>query len=113
MLDTTNCTLYLDEVQRTADAMGIRKKLDERLEWLAAYACHDGDMAATRCKLYKDFAPLSFEFRMERREPDGSYRYWFNGGVIYHGPDCPGDGSFPSLSVDLSGDDTPHWGIHT
>jgi hypothetical protein len=71
----------------------------------------------------QDFAPHSFTFAIWR---DVQLRYdvrptranlLLNGGWIYAGPGAPGDGSFPSLSVDLSwvsGQRPQHsWNIHT
>lgn len=59
-----------------------------------------------------DFAPYSFSFVMLH---DGKRD--MNGGFIYAGPGAPGDGSFPSLSVNLSyvtGNAPTHsWSIHT
>lgn len=59
-----------------------------------------------------DFAPHSMSFAIR----DGD-TFIFNGGWIYAGPGAPGDGSFPSLSVDLnslSGNAPKHaWNIHT
>lgn len=63
------------------------------------YAVADGKN--TRCTLFRDFAPYSFEFLMERSENGRDYERWFNGGLIYQGPDVPADGSAPSLTVSI------------
>lgn len=55
------------------------QQLQDRLDYLANYG-----QSETRCRLYSDFAPHSLGFVMERKDGDG-WRYWFNGGLIYHG----------------------------
>ena len=91
------------------------------LEWAVANKCYDKLMQrldylghysdkATTCRLYKDFAPNSFEFLMEL--PDGTR--WFNGGLIYSGPTQPLDGSAPALTVGIGVDSSVHgWSVHT
>jgi len=38
----------------------------------------------------------------------------YAGGFIYNGPDHPGDGSFPQLSVSIGHNPAKHsWGVHT
>lgn len=92
---------YLDLVRDFAKSMGLEQQLQQKLDYLAEYG--DGN---NTCKLGKDFAPHSFIFTMFR---DGSY--WFNGGLIYQGPDCPADGSFPSFTVSLA--KRTGWFVHT
>jgi hypothetical protein len=104
---------YLDEVLASTPAQSIEgnSALDRYLEYLGSYADHDHD-GATRCLLFKDFAPLSFFFRMEKRDKDGEYRPWFVGGLIFHGQhDNGGDGGAPTYSVNLSPCDG--WSVHT
>lgn len=85
--------------------VGAADKLLERLEYLASYG--EGN---NTCLLFKDWAPNSFEFMMNK--PDGSR--WFNGGLIYSGPGQPLDGSFPALTVGIGIDATKHsWSVHT
>ncbi|MDP2371889.1 DUF4120 family protein [Rhodoferax sp.] len=80
-------------------------KLLERLDYLAHYA--EGDNV---CHVYADHAPNSFAFAMKR--PDDLF--WFNGGLIYSGPDQPLDGSAPALTVGIGIDSSVHgWSIHT
>ena len=80
-------------------------KLAERLEYLDKYS--DG---SNTCHLHPDFAPNSFAFAMERA--DGSR--WFNGGLIYSGPEQPLDGSAPALTVGVGIDNSKHsWSVHT
>lgn len=133
----SQCDEHLAAVQGWADQHGLRPALDESLDYLATYASGEGRRFTgdnqTICKLFSDFAPQSFGFAMyapvlpgDGTTPgrhddlvhDGKlYRYWFNGGLIYHGPEAPGDGSAPSLSVDLDwcvgGNHAPRWSVHT
>ena len=101
---------YLDLVRAFADSIGLRSQLDEKLRFLDEYGEHGS--RRTRCRLVRDSAPYSFYFVMERRNPEGAYEPWFNGGLIYHGRhDNGGDGSFPTLSVTMI--PTHGWSIHT
>jgi len=87
---------YFDQTMEFARAIGMAEQLQERLDYLANFACRDSegncDPCKTRCKLSPDRPiglhtphPDNFYFVMERRQPDGSYRFWFNGGLIFHG----------------------------
>jgi hypothetical protein len=81
-------------------------KLLERLDFLAQYGGHP---QTTVCTLRPDFAPHSFTFTIES---DG--KHWFNGGLVYSGPDQSLDGSFPALTVGIGIDASqPGWSIHT
>jgi hypothetical protein len=98
---------YHNSVLAYAEKIGMKQQLDGRLNYLDTYA--DGE---TCCHLGKDFAPYSYFFTMDKRQPDGSYKTWFSGGLIFHGKhDNGGDGSFPTLSVCLAHMDG--WSIHT
>ncbi len=122
MLDTTKCEEYFKKVQEFAKKVDKEDNLKEKLDWLATYACHiePGDSEAvismkkrkTKCVLFSDFAPASFEFAMYRQKPTGEYEFWFNGGLIYHGPhDGWGSGAGPTFSVTLT--PTNGWSVHT
>lgn len=104
---------HLEEVRQFADKAGLRADLEAILARLASW----GHTDKSRCVLLKDFAPMSFAFHIERLMEDGTYKFNFNGGLIYHGPhDGFGDGSAPSFSVDLGsifGPQKPGWSIHT
>ena len=52
--------------------------------------------------LGKDFAPYSFDFALYRPGAKDARKFVFNGGLIFQGPSCPADGSFPSLTVSLA-----------
>ena len=96
---------HLLRVLQFAVRVGAADKLIDRLTYLNEYA--DGNCI---CQLYQDWAPHSFGFVMER--PDGTR--WFNGGLIYFGPEQPPDGSAPALTVGIGIDSSQHsWSIHT
>ena len=104
---------YLTEVRAQADKLGLREKLEVQLKRLENYANHPDKPDANRCVLYKDWAPLSFGFNIEAKQPDGTYKFWFNGGLIFHGShDRGGDGGAPTFSVSLVAVDED-WSIHT
>lgn len=108
------CQEYLATVREFATKAGKlqgRNGLESQLEYLDGYAEHD-ERGKTRCRLFKDFAPMSFAFVMERKDADGSYQTWFNGGLIFHGSlDGYGSGSAPTFSVTLT--PTDGWSVHT
>ena len=104
-----------DAAKELADkcrALSAERKLDfdERLNYLGGFADHEGK-GLTKCILYTDFSPLSFEFTMLKKDASGEYRRWFNGGLIYFGRGENGVGS-PQFSVRLV-TDTEGWSIHT
>ena len=115
MLNTTRCKEYLADVRATADKLGKRDKLEKELAYLDAYACNEEDdpeHTNTECVLTKDFAPLSFNFTINKKQDDGSYQPWFFGGLIFHGNhDGGGNGGAPTYSVCLTPQDG--WSIHT
>lgn len=98
----------------------MRECLTDKLRFLRTYACpsaeKDGklvvDFRHTRCVLQKDFAPLSFFFTMQVREPADmreraaeEFHRWFSGGLIFHGDVDDKDFTVPV------GDGS--WSIHT
>jgi hypothetical protein len=112
------CAEHFEKVMQFAAQMGLVEQLYSRLDYLSSYANRKGCTYAkdegknTRCYLYSDFAPHSFAFTMMRQEElDGEWEMWFNGGLIYQGPECPADGSAPSFTVSL--DKATGWFIHT
>ena len=114
------CEKYLEEVRAAADKIGKRESLEKELKYLSEYACHVDDsygndcidLDRTHCLLYTDFAPLSFGFVMQLRQEDGSYKNWFNGGLIWFGPGDTGVG-LPQLSVRLGDTSKAGWSVHT
>jgi hypothetical protein len=106
-----NVQEYFDDVKKYAEEIGLIDSLQEQLDYLDTYAEH-GDRGKTRCRLFKDFAPHSFQVSMEIRNEAGEYKHWWSGGCIFHGPhDGHGSGSFPTLSVTLN--PCHEWQIHT
>jgi hypothetical protein len=98
---------YYDTVLEFAEKTGQRDLLQKELDYLANFS----DPQTTRARLFKDFAPQSFYFIMEKKKGDTWVR-WFNGGLIYHGPhDNGGDGGAPTFSVNLT--PTHGWSVHT
>lgn len=98
------CEEYFNQVRTWATEHGCIDKFADRLDYLATYGGPD-----TTCYLYRDFAPNSFEFVVEK---DG--KRWFNGGLIYSGPGQPLNGSFPAFTVSLGPSGREHgWSIHT
>jgi len=82
--------------------------LKNRLDYLNSYG---GDGDRMRVRLWKDFAPFSFYFVIERKHGDKWSRF-MNGGLIFHGPhDGNGSGSAPAFAVTL--ESTYGWSIHT
>ena len=100
---------HFDNVKVFAERRGLTEKLQVRLDWLGDYACH-GDTGKTKCILYRDFAPYSFEFVMLIRNKKGEYERWFNGGLIYFGKGDTGVDTQLSVRFDNSGED---FEIHT
>lgn len=101
----------MEKANLAAQKLGLEEQLNGKLAYLANYACQE-DPTATQCTLYKDFAPLSFEFVITKKQKDGTYAHWFNGGLIYHGPhDNGGDGGGPTFAVNVNPDNG--WSIHT
>lgn len=97
---------YFTQVLEFALANGCAKRLLERLTYLADYG---GNPTFTTCTLQRDFAPYSFGFLIEK---DG--KPWFNGGLIYSGPDQPLNGGAPAFTVGIGIDSSTHgWSIHT
>lgn len=117
---------YYDEVVAFAKKAGLYEPpqgedetkgyLLPKLEYLRTYG---GDPMKVRTTLYKDFAPHSFEFVIEKlrtvNEPGGPREEWFrmfNGGLIFHGAhDNGGDGGAPTFSVSIN--PSTGWQIHT
>jgi hypothetical protein len=104
---------HFDSVRDFARSVGAGAELQRHLDFLASFG---GDAAKVRCRLYSDFAPHSFFWRMEYSSPDG-WKTELVGGLIYSGPGAPSDGSAPSFSVSLNPDVAAvrkhMWSIHT
>ena len=105
--DPEDCA-YAWKVFRFARANGLWKQLRGQLEYLRDYATGEGALydkakgCNTRCVLFPDFAPHSFNIWMQKREPgDSDWRHFFRGGLIYQGPTSPANGGAPSFTVSL------------
>jgi hypothetical protein len=108
ILNLDQISEYLESVRAFADKVGLRENFERSLDRLQT-SVHG---RPARVRLYKDFAPYSFEFVKEYRAESGEWVTYYNGGLIYHGPhDRGGDGSAPTFSVNLSPSDG--WSIHT
>ncbi len=96
-----------DEVRAFAEQVGALDKFEEALERLRNLAGKD-----SKCTLYSDFAPHSFEFVITRNG-----QRWINGGLIYSGPGQASNGGGPSFTVSLDPDASQgishKWSIHT
>jgi hypothetical protein len=104
---------HFDDVREFARSVGADAELQKRLDFLANFG---GDPAKVRCRLYSDFAPHSFFWRMEYSSPEG-WKTGLVGGLIYSGPGAPSGGSAPSFNASLNPDAaagrTHMWSIHT
>ena len=104
---------HFDKVREFARSVGADAELQKRLDFLAGFG---GDPAKVRCRLYGDFAPHSFFWRVEYSSLEG-WKPGLVGGLIYSGPGAPSDGSAPSFSVSLNPDAATGrkhmWSIHT
>jgi len=120
------------QVVRFAKDNGILPHPIETLRYLDGYACRvdDGDgvkftdRTRTRCIMWRDWSPWSFNFLMERRRDANKmmladaptnipgYQRWFNGGVIFH-KGAEAGCSAPQFSVTLSGRSDARWEVHT
>ena len=110
-----NCPGELYKARAFAEALDVGENLQSRLDDLATYACQDQDghfnPELTKCDLRKaDVGLHSFRFKMYRLQPDGTYKFWFDGRLIYHGPGQRDDAGVP---VEVGGPEGPHWSIHT
>jgi hypothetical protein len=103
----------LEQVREFARSIGLSEQLERQLNYLHGYANHD-DAPKRQCVLAYDFAPHSFSFAhyvLPTSSKDGTRKFWFNGAMIWQGPSCPADGSFPSLTVSLA--EGTGWFCHT
>ena len=104
---------HFDSVREFARSVGAGAELQRHLDFLTDFG---GDAAKVRCRLYCDFAPHSFFWRMEYSSPDG-WKTGLVGGLIYSGPGAPSDGSAPSFRVSLNPEAASGrkhmWSIHT
>jgi hypothetical protein len=100
----------LEAAREFARQMGLGRQLEQQLcHWLGNGQCWG---RKSQCVLSYDFAPHSFSFaHYILPEGEEKRRLSMNGGLIYSGPGLPADGSFPSLTVNLSSG--TGWSCHT
>ena len=116
MLQIENLDYYNEVVKEAKEhnlyepSDDVDGSLKEKLAYLDTYA--ETNRGDTRCLLFKDFAPLSFAFIMERKESDGEYYRVFNGGLIFHGKFDSGVGA-PTFNVRIGDTSKAGWSIHT
>lgn len=118
-LDISCCEDHFETVEDFARKSGKLEQFYKKLEYLVAGDIPDEELTCwtrpckIRVRLFKDFAPYSFEFLKEVLYNDESeWNRQFNGGLIFHGPhDNGGDGGAPTYSVNLSPQDG--WSVHT
>ena len=83
MLEIQNQEHY-NKVMDFAVKSKRKDQLQAKLNYLNTYADPEGK-GLTRCTLGYDFALNSFGFVMDKLDDTGAYKYWFNGGLIFHG----------------------------
>ena len=118
-IDISACKEHFEETEHFADQAGRKQQFLKTLRDLVAGEIVDDELTCwgrpckMRVRLYRDFAPHSFEFVKEvMYEGKSEWEFQFNGGIIFHGPhDNGGDGGAPTYSVSLSPQDG--WSVHT
>jgi hypothetical protein len=103
----------LEQVREFARSMGLTRQLERQLGYLADCG-RNGDCPRRQCVLGYDLAPDSFSFAhyfLPDSTGDDKRELWLKGGLIYQGPNCSADGSFPSLRVSLASG--TGWFCHT
>jgi hypothetical protein len=100
---------YLEEQIAFARSIDCMDNLAEGLFWLIQH----GGSRPVRTVLFRDFAPHSFIFTVQRVDDTGQkWERCMNGGLIYSGPDQPLDGSAPAFTVSM-GESEIGWSVHT
>lgn len=96
------CVAFAKKVNKWTGQSGLRTNLERLVTMAGNKSWLPPGETPRRLKLYKDFAPYSFEFSMSG----------LAGGLIFHGNhDGGGNGSAPTFSVSLTPVDG--WSIHT
>ena len=72
------CGEHYEKVRAWAREQGLGDRLQKTLDYLADYGQNP-----TRCLVYHDFAPHSFQVTMQRLDKD-VWCDWWHGGCIYH-----------------------------
>lgn len=101
---------YLREVQTFARESGKARELAEHLRTLGHFFDLDRS-GRTRTRLFRDRAPWSFRFVVERTH-NGTAHCLLDGALVYHGAhDGYGSGAAPAFAVTL--EPTAGWSVHT
>lgn len=85
---TDGCQNYYEEVLRTAEVINQKEGLEKVLKIFECHGCIDDygvtDLKRTRCSLFKgpNEIPLSFVFKIERRDNTGNYVHDTNGLIV-------------------------------
>lgn len=73
------CGEHFERVKAWAREQGLGDRLQKTLDYLADYGQQE-----TRCLVFTDFAPHSFQVTMQRADKDGGWCDWWHGGCIYN-----------------------------
>jgi hypothetical protein len=104
---------YYHEVRAEAEVRGLLDKFKKRMDYLEHYGCSAGKPDHARVILWKDFAPLSFSLIIEFKQPDGTYKFFMDGALVFHGQhDGHGSGGAPTFAVSVGPVDED-WSLHT
>lgn len=104
---------YFDEVVAFAKRAELYESeangaLKAKLDYLERYG---RDPERTRVRLFRDSAPYSFGFVIEKKVGE-EWHHLFTGGLLFHGShDGHGSGSGPTFALTIT--PTTGWSIHT
>ena len=102
----------LEQVREFARSMGLSNKLEHQLNCLAGMATTASPLVSACSPTTSRRTSFSFcHYMLPAYSGTGQREFSFNGGLIYQGPSCPADGSFPSLTVSLASG--TGWFCHT
>jgi len=74
---------HYDKVVAEVKDKGLMTALQIQLDYLQSYGCAE-DPEKCIVELGYDFAPLSFGIAFLFKQADGSYKFFMNGGLIFH-----------------------------
>ena len=77
------------KVEAFAKSIGKADQLQKQFDYLEHYSCTPNDPKKTWITAWQDFSlgPYSFYLEWHRRDENGQYKLWMNGGLVYHGSD--------------------------
>jgi hypothetical protein len=79
-----NCQPYYTRVRDFAEKKGLLAAFEEQIEWLRKYGDPE-QKGLWKIVMTIDFAPASFALVWFMKMADGSYEFFANGALIYHG----------------------------